>query len=88
MIIPSMAAISHMGHTSAVNIPVTKKRQPSPMGFLFLYMGKPPVNIVRKGRLFCYKAAFVLTMQKNMVKFIYVRFMVHLIGYYYLRDRK
>ena len=52
MIMPSMAAINHMGHTSAVNIPVTKKRQPSPMGFLFLYMGKPPVIIVRKEAFF------------------------------------
>jgi hypothetical protein len=42
MITPSMAAISHMGHTSAVNIPVTKNRHPRPMGFRFLYMGKPP----------------------------------------------
>lgn len=40
-----MAAISHIGHTSAVNMPVTKKRQPKPLGRLCLYMGKPPVSI-------------------------------------------
>ncbi len=34
-----------MGHTSAVNMPVTKKRQPKPIGGRRLYMGKPPVSI-------------------------------------------
>ncbi len=49
--IPSMAAISQIGQMSAVNIPVTKKRQPRPIGFLFLYMGKPPVILYAKGEI-------------------------------------
>lgn len=46
MIMPSMAAINQIGQTSAVNMPVTKKRQPSPIGLRFLYMGKPPITVL------------------------------------------
>lgn len=65
-----------MGHTRAVKIPVTKKRQPHPIGLRFLYMGKPPsVHITQNSRL-CYRifpeaveyAFFVLTEKNFNVK--------------------
>ena len=87
MITPSMAAISHIGHTSAVNMPVTKNRHPKPMGFRFLYMGKPP------GIYYVIKPVFVTGTQglvdnkKILCYTVGVRFMGHLLGYYYLRNR-
>ena len=76
-----------MGHTSAVNIPVTKNRHPNPIGFRFLYMGKPPVIYYVLKRIFVTDSKGAIDNKKFLCYTTGVRFMGHLLGYYYLRNR-